>query len=237
MSVNEENRNNERDAETEPSRSSGNDGGKSLSERITESKVLLVILLISLIWTVSIFIAPFTIPPGTVTDLDGTNVVNYPELWDTLPPYPKTIYYLGDAECHQISDRTIYLNGNQMPVCSRDVAIFLFITLGLLAGMFVKRNYYISNGILSIFPERFRAFVNRTMGARWFAILFIILCLIPVGLDGGIQLFTDYESTNLTRVLTGIPAGFIAGLLIAILIKSVKATREWAVEGPGPQET
>jgi uncharacterized membrane protein len=237
MSVNEESRNDERGAETEPSRSSGNDGGKSLSERITESKVLLVILLISLIWTISIFIAPFTIPPGTVTDLDGTNVVNYPELWDTLPPYAKTIYYLGDAECHQISDRTIYLNGNQMPVCSRDVAIFLFITLGLLAGILLKRNYYISDGVLSIFPQRFRAFVNRTVGARWFSILFIVLCLIPAGLDGGIQLLTDYESTNLTRVLTGIPAGFIAGLLIAILIKSVKATREFSLEGPGPQET
>jgi uncharacterized membrane protein len=210
----------------------------SLRERVFESKVLWVLFIISLIWLISIFIVPFTIPPGTVADLEGNaNKMDFTELWDTLPPYQKAIYYMGDAQCHQISSRTLYLNENQMPVCARDVSIFLFITLGLFAGLLVRRNYHISAGLLSVFPHRFRDFVNRTIGARWFAILFVILCLAPVGLDGGIQLLTEYESTNLTRFLTGIPAGLIAGLLIAILIKSVKATREYAVGGGAPQET
>jgi uncharacterized membrane protein len=214
--------------------SSGSD--PSLRERIFESKVLWVIFLISLVWTISIFIVPFMIPPGTVTDLEGgANRVDFQELWDTLPPYPKAVYYLGDAECHQISDRTYYLNGNQMPVCSRDVSIFLFMTLGFLGGMLIKRNYYISAGLLSVFPERFRNYINRTIGAMWFAVILVILFVAPVGLDGGLQLFTGYESTNLVRFLTGIPAGFIAGFLIAILIKSVKATREWATESDGMQ--
>ena len=204
--------------------------------RLFESKVLWIIFIISLVWTISIFVAPFTIEPGTVTDLEGgANRIDFNELWSTMPLYPRIIYYLGDAECHQISERTFYLNGNQMPVCSRDVSIFLFITLGLFAGMLTERNYYISAGLLSVFPKRMQGLVNRTMGAKWFAILFVVLCLAPVGLDGGIQLISDYESSNIIRFLTGIPAGFIAGLLIAILIKSVKATREFRDEVPQPQ--
>jgi len=117
------------------------------------------------------------------------------------------------------------------------VSIFVFISLGLLVGMLTKRNYYISAGLLSAFPKRVQDAVNRTMGAKWFGILLVLLCLAPVGIDGGIQLFTDYESTNLIRFLTGIPAGFIAGLLIAILIKSVKATREYDREWTQAQES
>ncbi len=215
----------------------GAGGAYSLKKRIFESKVLFVLFLISLVWTISIFIVPFMIPPGTVADLEGSaNRVDFQELWDTLPPYPKAVYYLGDAQCHQISSRTFYLNGNQMPVCARDASIFLFITLGLFAGMLLKRNYYISAGLLSVFPRKFRDYVNRTIGAMWFTILFVILFVLPVGLDGGIQLLTEYESTNLVRVLTGIPAGFIAGFLIAILIKSVKATRQYVMEGEPSQE-
>ncbi|MEE9116807.1 MAG: DUF2085 domain-containing protein [Thermoplasmata archaeon] len=212
-------------------------GANSLKNRLFESKVLWVLFLISLVWTISIFIVPLMIPPGTVADLEGSaNRVDFQELWDTLPPYPKAVYYLGDAQCHQISSRTFYLNGNEMPVCARDVSIFLFITLGLFAGMLVKRNYYISAGLLSVFPKRFRDYVNRTIGAMWFTILFVILLVLPVGLDGGIQLLTEYESTNLVRILTGIPTGFIAGFLMAILVKSVKATREYALDGEPSQE-
>jgi uncharacterized membrane protein len=208
----------------------------SLVQRLFESKVLWIIFLISLIWTISIFIAPFTIEPGTVTDLEGgANRIDFNEVWSSMPLYPRIIYYLGDAECHQISERTFYLNGNQMPVCARDTSIFVFITLGLLAGMLTRRNYYISAGLLSALPKRIRDVVNRTIGAKWFAILFVILCLVPVALDGGIQLISDYESSNVIRSLTGIPAGFIAGLLIAVLIKSVKATREFRDELPQPQ--
>lgn len=210
----------------------------SVKTRVLESKVLLVLFLISSIWTVSMFIAPFTIEPGTVTDLEGNaNRLDFNDLWNEMPLYPRIIYYLGDAECHQISERTIYLNGNQMPVCARDVSIFIFITLGLLVGMLTKRNYYISAGLLSSFPKRVQNWVNRTIGAKWFAILFVLLCFAPVVIDGGIQLFTDYESTNLIRFLTGIPAGFMGGLLIAILIKSVKATKEYEREWTQAQES
>ncbi len=200
----------------------------SIIDRLFESKVLWVLFFISLLWTIAIYVVPFTIAPGTVTDLEGSaNRIDFGDLWNSMPPHASIVYYLGDAECHQISSRTIYLNDNQMPVCARDASIFLLITIGLFAGMLTKRNYYISEGLLSAFPKRLQRAVKKTIGAKWFAVVFVVLCLVPVALDGGMQLISDYESDNLIRFLTGIPAGFIAGLLIAILIKSVKATKEF----------
>lgn len=206
-------------------------GKISIISRLFESKALFVLFIISLLWMISLFAVPFMIPPGTVVNLDGyANRVDYGPLWDTLPPLAKVIYFIGDAECHQISERTIYLNGNQMPVCARDVSIFLFLTMGLFVGIFVRRNYYLSRGLLSVFPKRFRDSVNRTIGARWFAVLFIILCFLPLALDGGLQLVSGYESNNVVRFLTGLPAGLIVGLLLAVMIKSIRATKEYKEE-------
>ena len=41
------------------------------------------------------------------------------------------------------------------------------------------------------------------------------LAIIPIGLDGGIQLLTDYESNNILRLLTG--AIFGAGVCLYFL--------------------
>lgn len=202
---------------------------KSIVGCIFDSKVLFVLFAISLLWTLSLFAVPFMMPPGTVSGLEGrANKVDFGEVWDPMPLFPKVIYYIGDAQCHQISERTIYLNGNQMPVCARDVSIFLFLTAGLFAGMFLRRSYFLSKGLLGIFPKRFRESVNRRIGANWFALLFVLLCFVPLALDGGLQLFTEYESNNVLRFLTGLPAGFIVGLLLAVMIKSVKAIREYS---------
>jgi uncharacterized membrane protein len=48
----------------------------------------------------------------------------------------------------------------------------------------------------------------------------LMLVLLAVGLgpmavDGFTQLLTDYESTNLLRILTGAPAGFVGGWFFA----------------------
>ncbi|MFQ6061302.1 MAG: DUF2085 domain-containing protein [Thermoplasmata archaeon] len=199
-----------------------------MKHRILESRVLLVLFAFSFFATLSIFLVPFLIPPGTVTNLNGSaNSIDYNELWEALPFFPRIVYYAGDAECHQISNRTIYLNGNQMPVCARDTSIFLFLTVGLFLGMLSRRNYYISAGLLSILPRKFGMFIERRIGAKWFTTIFVFVCLAPVAIDGGLQLLTEYESTNLLRVITGFPAGLVAGLLLAIMIKSFKATKEY----------
>jgi uncharacterized membrane protein len=190
--------------------------------KMFRSRVLLTVFIISLVWTLSLFIAPFTIPPGTVTDLDGNaNRIDYAHVWDDMPLYPRAVYTLGDLQCHQKWYRTIFLNGNEMPVDARDVAIYVGLSLGLLAALFVTYTISVTGTFMNIFPCRFRNFVDRKMSRNLFLILFIVLMFLPLVIDGFTQLLTSYESTNQIRVLTGLPLGFTGGYFIGVMIGTI----------------
>ena len=85
--------------------------------------------------------------------------------------------------------------GYKIAVCSRD--------LGLYAAMLVA-------GL--IYP-----LVKKLEDREVYPGIYLVIALIPIGLDGGIQFFSDlgilpfvYESTNLIRLVTGAIAGFAA---------------------------
>jgi uncharacterized membrane protein len=88
--------------------------------------------------------------------------------------------------------------GYKLPVCARDIAIYLAMLLAGIAYPFLSRLDR------RIFPDP----------------LYLVMALIPIGVDGGLQLLSNlginlpfigmYESTNLMRLLTG----FIAGAVI-----------------------
>lgn len=178
--------------------------------------------MISLVWTVALIIAPITIPPGEVTGLNGgANRIDYASLWASLPPVQGAIYYLGDLECHQIAARTIFLNGNEMPVCARDASLFFFITVGLALAAVVKPNIAVSKAIVGMFPAKIRARLDTGKRQMLFTWLLGIAMIAPLGIDGMMQLVTPYESTNVLRFLTGIPAGTFLGLLIGLMIQSI----------------
>ena len=104
-----------------------------------------------------------------------------------MNPFADAVYTMGDIECHQIAERSFYLNGNELPVCSRDIGI----AIGLLSGMLI--------GIL--FVRRINPF-------------FLAIGLVPMIIDGGLQAVTSYQSNNLLRLVTGIIAGVVAALLL-----------------------
>lgn len=145
---------------------------------------------LSLIWLELIIIAPFTLPYNTVDNLSGkvNQIDNWKEI-DKMNPFSASIYLLGDTLCTEISDHSFYLNGNQMPFCARCTNIFAGLVLGLL--------------IAVIFDPK----VNR---------LLIGLALLPIAIDGGLQLITSYQSTNLLRVATGLLAGWRFPLIFPI---------------------
>jgi uncharacterized membrane protein len=186
------------------------------------SIVITVILAVSMWWTVSMFAAPFMVAPGTIVNLDGrANTIDYAPLWNSIHPYPRVIYYMGDINCHQLSSRTVYLNGNEMPVCARDVSIFVFFNVGLVAALLTMPSPGISTGVLNLFPEKFRKSVSRyKRGPALFAIIFFALLLLPTAVDGFAQMLTPYESTNLVRLLTGAPCGFASGFYLGVMITS-----------------
>jgi len=159
--------------------------------RIT-SIVLLVAFLSLAIWLALVVAAPYMVAPNTLTDLSGRVGGHENEAkFKDLGALPHAIYWIGDAECHQIHNRSYSLNGNQLPFCSRDVGLFAGVALGF--------------GVAAFF--------------RWkIPPLFVLLGLVPIGLDGGIQALTSYESNNALRLATGLIAGLVLSLLLAHIV-------------------
>ena len=210
-----------------------------LSERDRETKVGRWVLGIAGFYCISMFLVPYLMPTGSVPELSGrANMMDYSSTdswgnhehaehgemghnqsahggtfaWSELNPYYAFVYGFGDFNCHQKHERSWVVNGNQMPVCARDVGIFFGLALGGL--VFSRRGlnrWTIRDSFLTLFPDSFTArfyIKDQRLYAMWG--ISILFCL-PVVLDGGIQAISAYESNNTLRVLTGLPFGFIIG--------------------------
>ncbi len=152
-------------------------------------------LSLTAIWTLMILISPLIITNGETGDLSGSvGIYDNKEVIHNMNPLAKVIYYFGDLNCHQLSHRSYEYNNNQMPFCTRDVGIFAGLTFGFI--------FALGRRIELTLP-------------------IIILALTPIGLDGTIQLFTDYESTNIRRIGTGSIAGIITGFALKIIADSL----------------
>lgn len=91
--------------------------------------------------------------------------------------------------CHQIPERSFFIKGKQLPLCARCTGIFVGYILGIILACVV--------------------------GYR--KLLLISLLIIPMLIDGGIQLIFKKESNNIRRFVTGILGGIgIIYLLLAI---------------------
>lgn len=152
------------------------------------------------IWVLLQFLAPFMIPLGTATDLSGSVGVSDNEVVFRTMSFPwGTVYSLGDRLCHQMPERSFILNENQMPFCVRCTAIWMGLAAGLL----------------------FMVVYTFELNERFF--LVILLSLIPMGIDGIGQLFGFWESTNVVRFLTGVPAGLICGIALGAIIDELRS--------------
>ncbi|MDD1770292.1 MAG: DUF2085 domain-containing protein [Methanomassiliicoccales archaeon] len=171
-------------------------------------KAEVVIFVIFLTFTSLVFLAPFTLTPGQVTDLSGkVGTIDNQAQIDQMNPFAAAIYWFGDGNCHQVAARSYYLNGNEMPFCSRDIGVFV----GLAAGM----------GLVLVARPKAR-------------ILIPLLGLVPIAIDGGLQLLTSYESSNVLRLATGLLAGVSVALLIhafAVRMLETKASGKGRPEG------
>ena len=197
----------------------------------------------------AMFIAPLTLPTGTVPELHGrANAFDYatedgalsygnqprydahtdtmvnPEVhfaWTELPTAHAIAYAFGDLNCHNLAERSWTINGNQMPVCVRDLGIFAGLMVG---GAIVHRRsinrWTVTDTALSVLPEAWQEGIYHR---RWRHVAFYgigALTVVPLGVDGFTQLLTDYESNPLTRMLTGIPFGTGLGLLFGALLNA-----------------
>jgi len=166
----------------------------------------LPLFIIMLFVFISFIISPYFAESGTV-DLGDEGIVGGEEHEDTIEgienPYAEMVYRFGDRFCHQKHSRSWELNGNQMPVCARDVGLFLGLALGCLMGASLGKSIHI---------------------------VALLLLIAPMLIDGGLQALTGYESLNLLRVVTGILGGIgIGGYIngsIVYVVRAVLVKRE-----------
>jgi uncharacterized membrane protein len=169
--------------------------------RDTEIPTLtLIIFLIAFIWAIGTAIAPFTLPENSINDLTGkVGPVDNADITEDMNPYAKFYYQAGDTQCHTIKERSFFLNGNQMPFCVRDVAIFFGLALGFGIALF-------------IFLE--------------IKLWWLIGGLVPIGIDGTVQLLTPYESNNILRLATGLLAGLVPALALGSVMWDTSRSAE-----------
>jgi len=132
--------------------------------------------------------------------------------WTDLNPVAALVYAIGDLNCHQKFERSWEINGNQLAVCTRDIGILLgFVGACLLWSRKGLNRWTVRDSFLSIFTDESveRFYFNDTRMRLMLVLLAVGLG--PMAIDGFTQLLTDYESTNLLRILTGAPAGFVGG--------------------------
>lgn len=131
---------------------------------------------------------------------------------DCLPQEGRFVGTLSDRA--QVMVRDGPATGYKMPVCSRDIGLYGAMLLGGL-----------------IYP-----LVRDLRDRRVWPAIWLILAVVPLALDGGVQLASElgllpfvYESTNWIRLVTGAIAGFVAAFYaIPILVN--------LLQGEGPKE-
>jgi len=170
-----------------------------MKKRERVSKVIFLMFFLFFIFVLLQVLSPIFLPSDTYTDLSGVvGVSNNEEAIETMPFPFNFVYNSGDKLCHQKSERSCFINGNQMPFCSRCTAIWV----GLAVGLFMMLFYKIE------LSERF--------------IFLIFLSLVPIGVDGVGQLIGFWESSNLSRVITGLIIGVPVGFALRIIADEIK---------------
>ncbi len=126
-----------------------------------------------------------------------------------LTPIAKVLYFIYSFFCHQFANRSIHLFDYQLAWCARDTGIWIgFFIVALLIKL------------------------GKIKGIRWY---WVILFVIPIALDGGIQtIFTmlnvsatgsliadpAYVSNNLMRFMTGSIFGIGVSLWLSPLMQT-----------------
>jgi uncharacterized membrane protein len=101
------------------------------------------------------------------------------------------VYHAGSIVCHQRPERSFHLAGVQLPVCARCFGLYLSGAIGLIAA-------------------------SRTRRAMSTAMVRVLLAIaaVPIALSVALEWVGLIHTTNVQRMLTGLPLGFAAGVVI-----------------------
>lgn len=186
------------------------------TEDPNRSRLMCIILFSWMLFTIAQVVAPILIPQGSITDYphEAQNIQDSSSVLTN--DIVLAVYRAGDWVCHQYPERSLKINGNQMPICARCFAIYLGMSAISGVAVYFRPCGSFFAALSSILPTKLR---NRS--DSWLILAGIGIALAaPMIIDGGLQLYTTYKSTLATRLFTGLlfgiaEGGFIIGLISA----------------------
>lgn len=100
--------------------------------------------------------------------------------------------------CHQRPDRSFFIFGKKLPLCTRCLGLYFSFFVGIIIA------------ILNI---------NWLMGFKLYQIiLFLVICMLPLVVDGFTQLYKLRKSNNILRLITGLIMGFSCSIFLIYII-------------------
>jgi uncharacterized membrane protein len=109
------------------------------------------------------------------------------------------LYHFFSFICHQISERSFHIEGEQFGVCSRCFGVYF----GMLLGFAI---YPLWRNIIEIEP----------LPRVW-----LFLSLIPITIDWSLTIFGIWENTHLSRFITGLILGVACATYIVPAIVEI----------------
>ena len=109
------------------------------------------------------------------------------------------VYAAGSVICHQLPERSFFLDGRQLPVCARCTGLYLSGVAGFL-GWFTWKA-----------ARGWRQFAVAPRAA----LAIVILAGVPTALSYATGVIGVWDGSNLTRALLAVPLGASAGAVVA----------------------
>lgn len=108
-------------------------------------------------------------------------------------------YAIGSVICHQIPDRSFFLDGRQLPVCARCTGLYL----GGIVGLAGWCAWKIGRGwrVIDASPRG--------------AVRLVILTGVPTALSVALGITGVWDGSNVTRAMLALPLGISAGGVVA----------------------
>ena len=120
-------------------------------------------------WTLSIYLIPAFVTIGGI--------------WGTIADFG---YVFFASTCHQFDDRSFFIFGNKMAVCSRCASVYSAFLLGVILYPFIK------------------GLENKKLPSLWILLLFALLLFLDAVLDALCILKNTFISRAITGSLIGV---------------------------------
>ena len=120
------------------------------------------------------------------------------------------IYAVGGVICHQLPERSFFLEGRQLPVCARCTGLYVGGAAGLLAWWGIK---LLRGWRPQPVPPASAPWATAGQ-ARW-ALGLLLLVATPTVVSYLTGVLGVWDGSNVTRAVLALPLGVAAGALVA----------------------